>query len=85
MRDENGNPLILVLVSRASADGPQGVLVIDPRLGFGRPVIDGTGIRTEVIIDRFRADERLESIANDFGRPPADIEEIVRVEMQLAA
>ena len=85
LRDENGNPLKLVLISRASAHGPQGVVVIDPRLGFGRPVIDGTGIRTEIIIDRFRAGEKLESIANDYDRPAADIEEIVRAEMPLAA
>ena len=85
LRDENGNPLKLVLISRASAQGPQGVVVIDPRLGFGRPVIDGTGIRTEIIIDRFRAGEKLESIANDYDRPAADIEEIVRAEMPLAA
>ena len=85
LRDENGNPLKLVLISRSSAQGPQGVVVIDPRLGFGRPVIDGTGIRTEIIIDRFRAGEKLESIANDYDRPAADIEEIVRAEMPLAA
>ena len=85
MRDENGNPLKLVLISRPSKFGTQGVVVIDPRLGFGRPVIDGTGIRTEVIVDRFRAGEKIESIADDYSRPAADIEEIVRAEMPLAA
>ena len=80
-----GNPLKLLLVARETASGPKGVVVIDPRLGFGRPVIEGTGIRTEVIVDRFRAGEKIESIAEDYDRPAADIEDIVRAEMLLAA
>lgn len=85
MRDKQGNPLKLILISRPSKFGTEGVVVIDPRLGFGRPVIDGTGIRTEVIVDRFRAGEMIESIADDYSRPASDIEEIVRAEMPLAA
>ena len=85
LRDKAGNPLKLLLVARETASGPKGVVVIDPRLGFGRPVIEGTGIRTEVIVDRFRAGEKIESIADDYDRPAADIEDIVRAEMPLAA
>lgn len=83
MRDEAGLPLKLYLSPRA--DNQHGIVVIDPRLGFGRPVIEGTGIRTEVIVGRFSAGETIDSIADDYGRSRAEIEEIVRSELPLAA
>ena len=83
MRDETGMPFKLYLGTRAS--GERGIVVIDPRFGFGRPVIEDTGIRTEVVIDRFRAGEPIDSLAEDYGRSRAEIEEIVRGELPLAA
>ncbi len=83
MRDEAGLPLKLYLSPRA--DNERGIVVIDPRLGFGRPVIEGTGIRTEIIVGRFSAGETIDSIADDYGRSRAEIEEIVRSELPLAA
>lgn len=83
MRDEAGVPLKLYLAPRTGDD--RGIVLIDPRLGFGRPVIEGTGIRTEVIVGRFRAGELIDSIAEDYGRSRAEIEEIVRSELPLAA
>ncbi|MBM3391931.1 MAG: DUF433 domain-containing protein [Betaproteobacteria bacterium] len=83
LRDEAGMPLKLYLSPRADID--RGIVVIDPRLGFGRPVIEGTGIRTEVIVGRFSAGETIDSIAEDYGRSRSDIEEIVRSELPLAA
>jgi uncharacterized protein (DUF433 family) len=63
----------------------RGIIVIDPRIRFGRPVLDGTGIRTEIVIDRFRADEPIESLAADYGRSQEEIEAIVRSELPAAA
>lgn len=83
MRDEAGVPLKLYLAPRTSDD--RGIVLIDPRLAFGRPVIEGTGIRTEVIVGRFRAGELIDSIAEDYGRSRTEIEEIVRSELPLAA
>jgi len=83
LRDEAGMPLKLYLSPRADID--RGIVVIDPRLGFGRPVIEGTGIRTEVIVGRFSAGETIDSIAEDYGRSRTEIEEIVRSELPLAA
>lgn len=85
MRDDNGVPLKLYLFPRREEGSGRGIVVIDPRLGFGRPVIEGTGIRTEVVIDRFRAGETIESIATDYGCRPSEIEEIVRSEFPIAA
>lgn len=83
MRDKAGVPLKLYLAPRGANEC--GIVLIDPRLGFGRPVIDGTGIRTEVIVGRFRAGELIDSIAEDYGRTRAEIEEILRSELPLAA
>ncbi len=83
LRDEAGMPLKLYLSPRADID--RGIVVIDPRLGFGRPVIEGTGIRTEVIVGRFSAGETIDLIAEDYGRSRTEIEEIVRSELPLAA
>jgi uncharacterized protein (DUF433 family) len=85
MRDDKGNPLKLYVQPRGEALADRGIVVIDPRLSFGRPVIDGTGIRTEIIKDRWIAGESLASIAEDYGRQPSEIEEIIRAEFPLAA
>lgn len=57
-----------------------GVLV-DPDYGFGLPVIEGTGTRTEIIAERHRAGDSLEEITYDFGVTPDQIEDALRWEM----
>ena len=84
-RDPKGIPMKLYLVPRKGLTAARSVVVIDPRVGFGRPVLDGTGIRTEVLIERFSAGERIEALAADYGRSPAEIEDVVRCELPLAA
>jgi uncharacterized protein (DUF433 family) len=88
-RDPAGVPIKLYLVPRNPrldvTKREHGAVVIDPRFGFGRPVLDGTGIRTDVVIERFSAGEPLEALAEDYGRPKEDIEEILRCELPLAA
>jgi uncharacterized protein (DUF433 family)/DNA-binding transcriptional ArsR family regulator len=60
-------------------------VVIDPEIAFGRPVLAGTGIPTEVIADRYRAGDSIHEIAEDYHRPPAEIEEAIRCELLAAA
>ena len=88
-RDPAGVPIKLYLVPRNPRldvmTRQHGAVVIDPRFGFGRPVLDGTGIRTDVVIERFSAGEPLEALAEDYGRPKEDIEEVLRCELPLAA
>ena len=88
-RDPAGVPIKLYLVPRNPrldiTKREHGAVVIDPRFGFGRPVLDGTGIRTDVVIERFSAGEPLETLAEDYGRPKEDIEEVLRCELPLAA
>lgn len=88
-RDPAGVPIKLYLIPRNPrldvTKREHGAVVIDPRFGFGRPVLDGTGIRTDVVIERFSAGEPLEALAEDYGRPREDIEEVLRCELPLAA
>lgn len=55
-------------------------VVIDPDYGFGLPVIEGTGIRTEIIAERNRAGDSMEEITYDFGVEPKQIEDALRYE-----
>jgi len=48
-------------------------ILIDPRISFGAPVLETTGIPTWVLKGRFEAGETLEEIEDDFGVPQRDI------------
>ncbi|MBK6375753.1 MAG: DUF433 domain-containing protein [Dokdonella sp.] len=84
-RDASGVPFKLHLPRRANAPEPLAAVVIDPKRGFGRPVLDGRGIRTEVVVERFQAGESIASLAEDYGLDPSVIEDILRSQQPLAA
>mgnify|MGYP001794950415 FL=1 len=71
------------LIQLQQADAPR-VLEIDPRISFGRPVVVNTGIPADMVIDRFRAGESLESLADDYDFSRQQLEEILRYEMVLS-
>ena len=60
--------------------GPK-LIVIDPAVGFGRPVIAGSGVHTGVIASRVKAGELMADLADDYRLQPAQIEEAVRYEL----
>lgn len=84
-RDTRGVPVKLHLPRVHRPTQERGAVVIDPRIGFGRPVLDGRGVRVEVILDRFRAGEPIASLADDYAISEDVIEEIIRNEIPLAA
>jgi uncharacterized protein (DUF433 family) len=61
------------------------VVVIDPRISYGRPVLAGTGIPTAVVAERYKAGESIDELAEDYGRSRKEIEEAVRCELWLEA
>lgn len=67
-----------------SAEAPR-VISLDPRIRFGRPVIAGTSIPTIEIAERFQAGDSFEALAEEYGRPKAEIEEAIRCELTLDA
>jgi uncharacterized protein (DUF433 family) len=61
------------------------VVVIDPYISFGRPVLAGTGITTNIIAERYKAGESIDELAQDYGCDRFQVEEAVRCELALAA
>ena len=61
------------------ADQPR-VVVVDAERSFGRPVVLGAYVRTEVIKDRFFASDSMAEMAEDYGVGIAAIEEAIRFE-----
>ena len=55
---------------------------VDPDRSFGRLVLAGTGIPTEIIAERFRAGESIDSLATDFGMKQDRIEQALRWEQR---
>jgi uncharacterized protein (DUF433 family) len=58
---------------------------INPMVGFGKPVIAGTGISTAIIASRFNARESIAELAAEYECPPQKIEEAIRWERALPA
>ena len=84
-RDASGVPFKLHLPRRDDAPEPMAAVVIDPERGYGRPVLDGRGIRTEVVVERFQAGESIASLADDYGLSAETVEDILRSHQPLAA
>jgi uncharacterized protein (DUF433 family) len=81
-RDEKGWPIRLYPIRMNwpgdVAQDPPKVVVIDPAISSGRPVVNGTGVMAEVIFGRFNTGEGVESIAEDYGLKVSQIEEAIR-------
>ncbi len=84
-RDPLGLPARLYPFTRKLQPAEPRVVVIDPLVSFGRPVIAGTGIPTAVVAERYKAGETMDELAKDYGFPRLGIEEAVRCELQLHA
>ena len=56
---------------------------INPMVGFGKPVIAGTGISTAIIASRFNARDSVAALSEEYGCTPQQIEEAIRWEQAL--
>lgn len=83
LRDPAGVPKKIVLFATHGERG-KGNVVLDPRYSFGRPVLDGYGLRTAVVSERFQAGEKIEALARDYGVPADAIENAIRCERRAA-
>lgn len=85
-RDLKGIPVRLYPFTRKRdlQEEPR-VVVIDPHISFGRPVLAGTGIPTAVIAERYKAGESVDDLADDYGRRRLEIEEAIRCELSVEA
>jgi uncharacterized protein (DUF433 family) len=53
--------------------------VIDPRVAFGLPTV-ANGVRTEIVLERFEAGDRIAELAEDYDSSTEEIEEAIRYE-----
>lgn len=60
------------------------IITIDPLVGFGKPIIFGTGIQTQVLAARLRAGDSLAELKDDYGLGEAQVEEAIRYELLAA-
>jgi uncharacterized protein (DUF433 family) len=71
--------------TRKRASTEPRVIVIDPFISFGKPVLSGSGIPTAILAERYKAGESIDELAHDYGRSRLEIEEAVRCELVLEA
>jgi uncharacterized protein (DUF433 family) len=83
-RDEHGLASALYPFTRSHPHESPRLVVIDPRVSFGRPVLAGTNIRTGVIAERFKAGDAIATLVEDYGRPQEEIQEAIRCELEAA-
>jgi len=84
-RDTNGIPIRLYPFTRSDITLAPVIVVINPAVSAGRPVIAGTGLATEIIAERYKAGESIKELAHDYECEEEKIEEAVRCELQAAA
>jgi uncharacterized protein (DUF433 family) len=81
--DEMGLPESLYPFTQLRIEQDPKIIVINPKIGFGRPVIRAGGIRTSSIAERFKAGESIASLVEDFGRSAVEVEAAIRSELDL--
>lgn len=60
-------------------------VTVDPRQAFGQPLVVHGGARVEDLVDRFQAGDGFAEIADDFGVPAEEVEDVIRVALRLSA
>lgn len=83
-RDPKGLPEKIVLFPAVGSGEGRADVVIDPRRSFGRPVLDGLGVRTAVVYERFMAGDSIEVLARDYSVPTQAVQDAIRCERRAA-
>jgi uncharacterized protein (DUF433 family) len=82
-RDPKGLFKFYPFVMERTQNEPK-LILINPAVGFGKPVIAGTGVSTAVVASRFNARESIDDLASEYGVKPREIEEAIRWEQNTA-
>jgi uncharacterized protein (DUF433 family) len=78
--DSSRLPVRLFPFLLAVAPSAERPIVIDPRIAFGRPVVQRKAISTSVIVERIDAGESVRDIAADYELEPPEIEQAILYE-----
>ncbi|MBW4690087.1 MAG: DUF433 domain-containing protein [Komarekiella atlantica HA4396-MV6] len=79
--DDTGLAIKLYPFTRSHEEDNPRIVVIDPRIAFGRLVIAGTGIATCVLAERYQAGDSIDDLAYDYDCDRLKIEEAIRCEL----
>lgn len=83
--DSSGLAIKLYPFTRPHEENNPKIVVIDPRIAFGRLVIANTGIPTSILKERYLAGESIDDLAYDYDSDRLTIEEGIRCELGNAA
>ena len=83
-RDDHGIASRLYPFTRSLPHESPRLVVIDPRVAFGKPVLAGTSIPTAIITERYKAGDSIEALAGDYNRSSLEILEAIRCELEAA-
>jgi uncharacterized protein (DUF433 family) len=83
-RDPKGVPQKIVLFPARPDKATSADVVIDPKLSFGRPVLDRIGVRTAILAERFDAGDDIDVLAREYSAPPEAIQNAIRCERRAA-
>jgi uncharacterized protein (DUF433 family) len=72
-------------VSRWWPLGRDKPIVVDPEYGYGLPVVADSGVRTEIILERFQAGDLRDQIAQDFNIDSIEVERALQFELKTRA
>lgn len=61
------------------------VVVLDPTIAFGKPIVANEGIRTSILYDAFQVEQSKPYVAKIYDVPIAAVEAAIRFEERLAA
>lgn len=85
-RNPDKSPIKLYpFLKRDSEENESKIISIDPLVSFGRPVIVGTGVPTDVISERFQAGDSIQELTKDYGISEEKVVEAIRYEYKKAA
>ncbi|MCB0220600.1 MAG: DUF433 domain-containing protein [Chrysiogenetes bacterium] len=79
-RDSSGIPIKLFPRARFEQTRPTREIVVNLDVAFGRPVLAHSGVRTEIIYQRWQAGESPEELARDYETSEQAIQEALRYE-----
>jgi uncharacterized protein (DUF433 family) len=82
--DEAGFAIRLYPFTRKRELDEPRVVVIDPEVAFGKPVLVNTGIPTATVAERYKAGESVDDLAEDYDLKRVQIEEAIRCELRAA-
>ncbi len=77
---KDGRPVRLFPFTRDPEEASPRLVILDPRIRFGRPTLVGTGLPTDIIHERHQAGDSVAELADDYGIGAELIEEAIRYE-----